>query len=165
MTEDLKKRIDRAKELLNTSRHACMATVNEDGSPHNTPFRFLYDPKLEYIFWGSRPDSIHSLNVKRTSKIFVVLYDIKKRGGLYMKCEKAHEIADDELKKALEVHNSFRIKEGSDALEIGYYTGNSPQRMWSAKITNFWVNNVEKDANGHLARDGRDEITAKDLLD
>src|SRR5258708_32021062 len=104
MDKDLEKSINRAKELLSTARHACMATVNEDGSPHNTPFRFLYDPKLEYIYWGSHPDSMHSLNINRTGKIFVVLYDIKEKGGLYMKCENAHAVNGDELKKALEVH-------------------------------------------------------------
>lgn len=164
MNEDLKRRIVRAKELLNTARHVAMATVNKDGSPHNTPIRFLYDPKLEYIYWGSHPDSVHSINIKRAGKIFLVLYDAIQRGGLYMKCENAKVVDGDDLKKALEVHNSFRVKEGSEPLTIEYYTSDSPQRMWRALITNFWVNTSEKGKNNHLIKDGREEVTAKDLL-
>ena len=69
MTEDLENKIKRAKELITTSRHISIATVNEDGSPHNSPVRFLYDPKLEYIYWGSHPDSIHSKNITKTGQL------------------------------------------------------------------------------------------------
>lgn len=164
MEKNLKKAIERAKELLSTCRHACIATVNEDGSPHNTPLRFLYDPKIEFVYWGSHPDSVHSLNIIRTGEIFVVLYDAKERGGLYMKCEDAHIVNGEELEKALKIHNSFRAKEGADLLTIDYYTGNNPQRMWAAKIANFWVNSAERDTNGHMTKDSRIEISAKDLI-
>ena len=164
MQEDLKNKIKRAKELLVTSRHISLATVNEDDSPHNSPIRFIYHPKLEYIYWGSHPESIHSKNIIRTGQVFAVLYDRIERGGLYMKCENAHELVDKELEEALKIHNAFRTKEGSEPLELSYYTGSSPQRMWSAKITNFWVNYTETGPDGHLIKDGRIEINAADLL-
>lgn len=165
MDEDLKNKIQRARELLNTSRHISIATVNEDGSPHNSPVRFLYDPTLENIYWGSHPESMHSKNIVRTGKIFAAFFDRTERGGLYIKGENAHELSGKELATALAIHNSFRTKEGSDTLELSYYTGDSPQRMWGAKITNFWVNYADRGADGHLIKDGRIEITAKDLLD
>ena len=165
MNEDLKNKIKRAKELIATSRHVSIATVNEDGSPHNSPVRFLCDPKLEYIYWGSHPQSLHSKNIARTGQIFVALYDRNERGGLYIKADNAHELNGKELKEALAIHNTFRIKEGSEPLEISYYMGDNPQRMWGAKITNFWVNYSERGADGHLIKDGRAEITAKDLIE
>lgn len=164
MDEDLERRIQRAIELLNTCKHASMATVNEDGSPHNTPFLFLHDSKLENIYWGSHPESLHSQNILRTSKIFVVLYDAIKRGGLYIRAEKGHILDEEELKIALAVHNEVRSKENLEPLEFSYYTGNSPQRMWGAKINNFWVNDTERDVDGHVIKDGRREISAQDLL-
>ena len=164
MNEDLKNKIERAKELLATSRHISLATVNEDGSPHNSPVRFLYDPKLEYIYWGSHPESIHSQNITRTSQVFAVLFDRIERGGLYMKCDNAHELGGADLEKVLKIHNECRIKEGSEPLELSYYTGKSPQRMWGARIISFWVNYAERGNDGHLIKDGRIEITAKDLL-
>jgi hypothetical protein len=164
MDEDLKRKILRAKELLDNSRHVSIATVNEDGSPHNSPVRFIYDPKLQYIYWGSHPDSMHSKNILRTGKIFAALFDRIERGGLYIQGENAHELSGKELEEALKVHNEFRVKEGSDALDLSYYTGDSPQRMWGAKMTKFWVNYADRGSDGHLIKDGRIEITVKDLL-
>ncbi len=164
MDKDLEGKIQRAKELLATARHAAMATVNADGSPHNTPFRFILDPKLEYIYWGSHPESIHSVNIERTGKVFIVLYDAVERGGLYIKGEEAQALDGEELEKAIALHNKKRAKEGSDALTLEYYSGKSPQRMWAARLTNFWVNKSEKDAEGHVARDGRQEISASDIV-
>jgi hypothetical protein len=164
MIEDLQNKIKRAKELIFTSRHISIATVNEDGSPHNSPVRFLYDPKLEYVYWGSRPESIHSKNIIRTAKIFCVLFDRIEQGGVYMRGEKAHMLKDKELEEALKIHNNFRIKEGKEPLELTYYQ-DGPQKMWGAKITNLWVNYAERGPDGHLIKDGRTEITAKDLLE
>ncbi len=164
MPEDLESKIKRAKGLIATSRHVSMATVNEDGSPHNSPVRFLYDPKLEYLYWGSHPESLHSKNITRTGKIFIALYDRIERGGLYIKADNAHELAGKELEEALAIHNTFRVKEGVEPLELSYYKGSSPQRMWGGKITNLWVNYAERDKDGHMIKDGRVEITANDLL-
>jgi hypothetical protein len=164
MNDNLQAKIVRAKELITTSRHISLATVNEDGSPHNSPVRFLYDSKLEHIYWGSHPEAMHSKNITRTGQIFAVIFDRKERGGVYLKADDAHELSGKELEEALNIHNSFRAKEGSGALELSYYTGDSPQRMWGAKISHFWVNSAEKGADGHLIKDGRVEITAKDIF-
>lgn len=107
---------------------------------------------------------MYSKNIVKTGKIFAALFDRIERGGLYIKGENAHELSGKELETAPAIHNSFRTKEGSDTLGLGYYTGDSPQRMWGARITNFWVNYTNRGADGHLIKDGRIEITTKDLL-
>ncbi|HSD98485.1 MAG TPA: pyridoxamine 5'-phosphate oxidase family protein [Patescibacteria group bacterium] len=164
--DDLKQNIQNAKELLQTVRHAAMATVNEDNSPHNTPFFFLYNPELTKIYWGSHTDSLHSRNVLRTGQIFVVLYDSKnvKLGGLYIKAGNANVLNGDELDTALKIHNEFRAKEGKKPLEKEYYTGDSPQKMWSADITNLWVLRGDRNSNGLIIQEHRQEITANNLL-
>jgi hypothetical protein len=50
--EDLAARIEQAKHLLNDVRFAAMATVNEDGTPHNTPYFFMYDETITHLYWG-----------------------------------------------------------------------------------------------------------------
>ncbi len=165
MLKDLTQRLNRAKELLQRARHAAMATVNEDGSPHNTPFRFLHDGQLTYIYWGSHPESRHSKNVLRTGEIFVVVYDAVEWGGLYIRAENGHLLDGAELDEGLKVHNQFRASEGKKPLEQSYYTGDSPQRMWSAKTVEFWVNDAKRDPEGHLIQDIRHKIAIEDLLD
>jgi hypothetical protein len=155
--------VNRAKQLLASVRHAAMATVNEDGSPHNTPYRFLADENLEYLYWGSHPDSLHSQNVARTGEVFIVMYEANESGGLYIKANKAHELGDTELVVALEVHNNYRHHEGKPPISVEYYTS-GPQKMYRAKIANFYVNSSEKNERGEVLRDYRKEITRKDLL-
>lgn len=159
----IEEQIERAKELLKTARHAAMATVNEDGTPHNTPFMFLHDDLLEYIYWGSHPASEHSKNIVRTGQIFVVLYDATERGGLYMKAHEAHQLEGSELESALAIHNTVRDSRGLGRLPLGYYLGDSPQRMWSARITQLWVNGTKRDEDGHIIQDIRTEISSSDV--
>jgi hypothetical protein len=158
-------KIERAKHLLNTVRHAAMATVNEDGSPHNTPYFFMCSPDLRYLYWGSHPQSQHSQNVLRTGQLFVVLYDAIERGGLFIRADEGHPVEGEELERALEVHNARRIAEGSQPLSIDYYQDTAPQRMWMATTRQFWTNDAERDADGLVIRDIRTEITREQLLD
>lgn len=164
MEEQAVQRINRARELLRTVRHAAMATVNEDGTPHNTPYFFMCSPDLRYLFWGSHPASQHSQNIVRTGQIFVVLYDAHERGGLYIRADKAHITEGQELEVALEVHNRRRAAEGRAPIPMEYYQGGSPQHMYTATVQQLWVNEAIRDANGVLVRDQRAEIAKEDLL-
>jgi hypothetical protein len=156
-------KIARAKDLLVTINNAAMATVNADGSPHNTPYFFMRSPDLTKLYWGSHPSSLHSQNVLRTGQIFVVLYDAMERGGLYIRADDAHIAEGDELVEALHIHNERRVRNGKSPLLIDYYqTGE--QRMWVATTRQFWTTMVERDAAGHVIRDSRIEIQREDLI-
>lgn len=140
-----------------------MATINEDGSPHNTPYFFMRDEALSKIYWGSHPESQHSLNILRSGQLFVVLFDSQQSGGLYIRAENGHALEGRELDEALSIHNEYRLKAGKPALPREYYTGDSPQRMWSADITQLWVNVSDRGEQGLIIKDYRREVTASDL--
>jgi len=165
MEKTLTEKIARARQLLGYAKHAAMATVNVDGSPHNTPFLFMHDDALQHIFWGSHPASEHSKNALRTGQIFVVLYDAGARGGLYMKAVNAHVVRGAELEEVLTVRNKLRTDAGQSALPASYYSSDGPQRLWSADVTQLWVNGSRRDANGNIVQDIRTEVTAADLLE
>lgn len=164
MQKTIVEQIARAKVLLTVCKHAAMATVNEDGSPHNSPFLFMHDDALTQVYWGSHPDALHSQNVLRTGQLFIVLYEADERGGLYMQAEHGHELQGKELETALTIHNRLRLSRGQAALPVTYYTGDSPQRMWGADIKKLWVNGTTRDADGRIIQDIRSEITARDIL-
>jgi predicted pyridoxine 5'-phosphate oxidase superfamily flavin-nucleotide-binding protein len=163
MDTAIKDRIARAKELLATAQNAAMATVNEDGSPHNTPFFFIHDDALEYVYWGSHPGSLHCKNALRTGQIFVVLYDMNKGGGLYIKANNAAVLTGVDLEKGLAIHNAFRVRNGKEPLGLDYYTTASEQRMYRAKTTSFYVNSATRNDTGRLLQDVRYEIRLSDL--
>jgi general stress protein 26 len=160
----IEERVARAKELLKTARHAAMATVNEDGTPHNTPLFFLIDDDLQRVYFGSHSLSVHSQNVVRTGEMFVVVYDIQKTGGVYIKASNGHELRGAELAAALKVNNAHRGREGSAPLERSYYEGENPQRMFGADIVSIAINVKECDKDGRIIREYRYEVSAEDLL-
>ena len=162
MVPELK--INRAKELIYTSKHISLATTNADSSPHNSPVRFYYDEKLENIYWGSNIEALHSQNILRTGQVFAVLFDRIEYGGVYIKCEGGHILDGKELEVGLEIANSSRAKEGEAKINLEYYTGGSVQLLWSAKITNLWINMPVRDENGYILRDERVELERSTLL-
>jgi len=160
----LELKINRAKELIYTSKHISLATTNADGSPHNSPVRFFYDEKLENIYWVSNIEASHSQNIVRTGQIFGVVFDRIEIGGVYIKCEGGHILDGKELEVGLEITNSARIKEGHQETSLDYYSTGSVQKMWSAKISNLWINMPVRDENGRILRDERVELERNNLL-
>jgi hypothetical protein len=164
MDEVVRQGTERARELLRTARHAAMATVNEDGTPHNTPFFLMLDDALEHVYFGSHPDSVHTKNVVRTGQMFVVVYDMIERGGLYMQVAGGRELAGEELESGLAVHNATRARNGKEPLPLSYYQGDNPQRMYGADLAHFWINVAMRDlATGKITKEYRHEITPTDL--
>ncbi len=157
-------RTDRAKWLLANIKHASMATVNQDGSPHNTPYFFLASHDLTKIYWGSHPDSEHSKNILRTGQLFIVLYEANVSGGLYIRATNGRVAKGDELTEALDRHNQLR-GERYDKYPLAreYYENNHQQRMWTADTQQFWVNGSTKDLDGAIIRDYRHEIDRQSI--
>lgn len=160
----LELKMNRAKELIYTSKHISLATTNADGSPHNSPMRFFYDEKLENIYWSSNIEALHSQNIVRTGQIFAVLFDRIETGGVFIKCEGGHALDGKELEVGLEIANSARIKEGQQKISLDYYSTGSVQKMWSAKINNLWINMPVRDENGFILKDERVELERNNLL-
>ena len=163
MEESLKQSIVKAREFLQKVRNAAMATVNEDGSPHNTPFFLLYNPSFTKIVWGSHPNSQHSKNILRTGQLFVVIYDSFGRDGFYVKAKNGHITEGEELDETLQINNAFRAKENKKPLEKSYYEGENPQRMWSADVEKIWVLVDERDSKGLIVQEHRREISPQEL--
>lgn len=157
-------KLNRAKELIHTSRHISLATTNVDGSPHNSPVKFYFDEKLENIFWSSNAEALHSQNILRTGQVFGVIFDRMEFGGVYMKCEGGHILDGKELEVGLEITNISRVKEGGEKITIDYCSAGSVQKLWSAKIANLWINMPVRDENGRILRDERVELDRSILL-
>jgi hypothetical protein len=156
-------RTERAKELLRTVKHAAMATVNADGSPHNTPYFFMAGPDLQYLYWSSHPDSEHSHNVVRTGQLFVVLYEATQGGGLYIEADRGEMLEDGDLDKGFEAFDGALARHGIPAIDRAIFAA-GPQRLWRARAKRFWINAAERDQTGKIVRDQRMEVKREDLL-
>lgn len=159
----LTERIARAKQLLQTAQNAAMATVNDDGTPHNTPFWLIHDNQLKNLYWISYPTSRHSQNIERDGQLFVVLYEANAGGGLYIDAAEGHVVRDDELDAALNVLSDMRKANNKEPQDKSFFTKPGGQRLYQARPLHFYVNGSQKDAAGQTVGDVRLEITADDL--
>lgn len=168
MEQHQTEQIELAKKLLKTVRHAAYATINEDGTPHNSPLMLIYNQDLTKLYIGSYSDSLHTKNLIRTGKIFAVIFDsfTKNQGGLYITGTNAQECEGDDLVKALYIHNLVRDRYGSKPIEIGSYQKTKPaQRMYSVDIEKIEHYSVVRSEDGLIVKEARIEVSAKDLLD
>lgn len=162
MDEALRQKIERARELLRTVRHAAVATTNADGSPHNSPVFMAFDDELN-SYWVSNKEAMHSQNIARTGQVFIVLFDsVGKGGGLYMAAQ-ASEVEGDELAHGLTIFNANMAALGRPSARPETFSGDSSQRLYVARPEHLWVNMSKKDAAGRVIGDGRIEITAEVL--
>lgn len=166
--DDYATQVELAQKLLKTVRHAAYATVNEDGSPHNSPLKLMHNERLTKLYIGSYSESLHVANLLRTGKAFVSIFDsfIKRQGGIYITCINARECLEGELTEALRIHNATRAREGSDVIEQGYYQLPTPsQRMYSLDIANIEIYSVKRGEDGRIESEARREVKPQLLLD
>ena len=157
-------RITRVRELLKTSRHATMATVNTDGSPHNSPYFFVYSPDITKLYWCSRPETMHCQNIERTGQLFVVLFKNNEHAtGLYIRAHNGRIAENDEFDAAVVAFNAAQKKADYQQFEPADYAA-SPTKLYVADIQEMWVNGFEQDEKGMVIRDYREPVTAADLL-
>ncbi len=138
----------RAREIIEKIIYITIATVCESGSPWNTPVYSSYDESYTY-YWISSQDSVHSKNIKRTGKAFLVIYDstvMEGTGeGVYIET-RALEVDDEaEIVRAMRHHYGRKGKLPRDASD---FMGTSPRRFYKAIPGRVWINTDEK-IDGH----------------
>ena len=126
-----------AAEILKKMKYMTIATVCADGSPWNTPVAPTFDQELIFR-WGSNEESVHSENIRKEKRVFVVIYDSTAPEGagegVYMKGE-AEEL--DEFEGALKMYRFI------------------PQQIW--------INDEETNDDGSFKRDIRVELNIEEF--
>ncbi len=128
----------------------------------------IYNDDLSKLYIGSHSDSLHSKNIARTGKAFVVLFDsfVKGQGGVYITAVNGHECQDDELTEALSVHNAVRTRYSRQAIEQSFYMAPKPaQRMYSLDIEKIEVYSPERNSEGLIVQETRTPVSTTALLD
>lgn len=153
-----------AKHLLNSVAIATMATVNPDGSPHNSPFFFAYSPDVTHIYWRSRTETQHSQNIARTGQLFVVLYRADgAHGGLYIQAHNGRVAEGSEFDDAATAFNKARVKAKRSEISKEVYAA-SPPKLYVANVQKMWTSDSEQDENGVITRDFRVEVNMHDIM-
>jgi general stress protein 26 len=165
---DREKAIGLARNLLTKVRHVAYSTVNDDGTPHNTPLMLIYNENLTKFYIGSYSESLHVKNILRTGEAYVVVYDsfTPGQGGIYIKGIGAKECEDEDLDEAIRVHNKTRLRYGKkQALDISFYEKKKPaQRMYSINIESIEIYLSERNNQGLIVKESRVRVKPGDLV-
>jgi general stress protein 26 len=153
------------KELVKTVKHISLATVNEDGTPHNTPLFFAVDDKFEHVYFVSRSDSLHTLNFTRTGRGFAALYDSNIfKGGVYLTLKDGHKTLRSDQEKAAKVFNEALKKWDVKILKNDFYKDDGGYNLYSGRIARIEVYRADVDSDGKVIVERREEVSAKELI-
>jgi hypothetical protein len=129
---------ERAKEIIESIHYITIATVSSDGQPWNSPVSAYHDDSYNF-YWPSWTENQHSKNIRKDSRVFVVIYDSTAPEGtgegVYM-LAKAYELNDlSQVEQAL----MYR-PEDKKPREAEEYLGDYPRRMYKLIPEQFWMN-------------------------
>lgn len=164
MNDQLITRLERAQSLVRSVANAAMATVNADGSPHNTPLFIAFSPNLHTLYWSSNPTALHSQNLTLDPRAYFVLFEPNAGGGLYIPVSEVHVATGDDLAVGLTAYNAARLTNGKQQpLLTPAFSPPNVQRLYQATVESFSVNLSERDQQGKIIRDYRQAISAEQL--
>jgi len=160
----LKQRIERARHVLAEIHHVAIATVNADGTPHNSPVFMAFDERLNG-FWASNPEALHSQNIARTGQVFLSIFDSREgHSGLCIRAEAEALENEADARHGYETLCALKEKFYGSMGQLESYIEPGPQRIYRARPLQFWVNVSDRDASGVIIRDRRHEAKVEDLL-
>jgi len=160
----VKERIARARQLLTQIHNVSIATVNKDGSPHNSPVFMAFDKQLR-AFWASNQDSQHSQDIARDPRIFLVVFDSRQgQGGLYIAAQAKSLEQTDEIRSGYAHLKQLNEQVHGKMGGVELFSGPSPQRIYQAQPLNFWINIAKRNKQGVTIGDRRIKILAEQLF-
>ncbi len=153
------------KELLTKVRHVALATVNEDGTPHNTPLFFIYSGDLKKFYMSTHPLSLHAKNVMRTGEGFAVVYDSAVFiGGIYLTLDNFRVILGKDLAEGMKTYNETRRRWAMEASAIEDYLDPNERRLYCADIKKIEVYGSKETHEGKILNEMRVQVSPEELL-
>ncbi len=131
-----------ARKIMNDIVYITVATVNNDGTPWNSPVFCAYDSKYNF-YWISSKNCVHSANIEQNHNVALVIYDSTvpegEGVGVYVKAKADIVTNRREMEKALGlIYKRKRQKAPPDLDEFI----DSPRAVYKAKPVTFWVNDL-----------------------
>jgi|SRR4051794_40650997 hypothetical protein len=128
-----------AREVLDEQRYIVLGTIDVDGRPRVSPVYFTPDRYVD-LYWVSHPDTHHSANLARDSRVAGVVYDSTLAPGqgraVYVD-GRAREIPADELDAHCPV--AFDPARGGRAFAPHEMRGDADLRLWLLHVESWEV--------------------------
>ena len=129
----------RARHVLETIEHATIATVSVEGQPWNTPVYFARDHGA--VYWTSRSDAQHSINIRHNGHAFLVIYDSRQDdasgAAVYLDASVAELTNEPAIDRALE--RIYRRRRKTPPASSKFIEP-SVHRVYCATVRRAWTN-------------------------
>lgn len=161
-------RLQSVRDNLNRVMIGAIATVNQDGTPHNSPVFVAFDEAFS-IIWSSLPEAQHSRNIAQASHqapVFITLFDSVQAhgGGLYIAAQaRMLEATDPEFESVYQAFATRKQQFGGVAATKAAYQAPDGQRLYIATPSQIWVNFSHKNEQGAVLSDTRCELTSQEI--
>ena len=135
-----------ARQILEETCYAVLATAAADGTPWATPVWFAHDD-LDRLYWLSWPGSRHSELIAQRSDVAVTVFDthaVPNEGTAFYATSQARQCPDAQLDDGLRVLNRRARAQGIGEFTRDRVTGHARLRVYVAEITEAWV--LDQDA-------------------
>ena len=131
--------VPRVRHLLETIEHATVATVSVEGEPWNTPVYFARGHGV--IYWTSRSDAQHSINVRHNGQAFLVIYDSGRKdasgAAVYIDASVAELTDQSAVDAALQ---TIYRRRGKTEPAASRFMAPSDHRVYRATVRRAWTN-------------------------
>lgn len=148
-----------ARDVLDSIAYACLATVDEDGTPRISPVYFTPHAYTD-LYWVSYLESVHSQNIERDGRIRAVVFDSRVRVGaaeaVYV-TGRARQVPADEVPERCGV--AFRELGGARPMTPDELTGEDTLRLFVLHVEKWEVLVRGGHPEHGTGRDRRVEIT------
>lgn len=150
-----------AKEILQNTIYAAVATSSQDGQPWNSPVFVVYDDKLNF-YWASATKSHHSQHIAENPRVYLVVFNSTAPWGagegVFIQAS-AIEVSDPaEITHACQLRYQRVSKANQPPSD---FTGALPRRIYRATPERIWVN-ADATQKGYFV-DTRKEIDIETL--
>jgi nitroimidazol reductase NimA-like FMN-containing flavoprotein (pyridoxamine 5'-phosphate oxidase superfamily) len=150
-----------AKEMLESTIYAAVATSSRDGQPWNSPVFVVYDDKLTF-YWASASKSSHSQHIAENPRAFLVVFNstVPWGGGegVYIEANAAEVTDIEEITHACQLRYQRAAKANQPPSD---FTGALPRRIYRAIPEHIWIN-ADATQKGYFV-DTRKEIDIESL--
>jgi hypothetical protein len=129
-----------AREVLDGVRYIVLGTIDDDGRTRTSPVYFT-PHRYEYLYWVSHPDTHHSQNLHRDSRVSGVVFDSTlppNQGRAVYVTGTAREVPEDELERHLPVAFDPE-RRGGRRFQPEEVVGDAGLRLWVLQVGSWEV--------------------------
>lgn len=140
--------VDRARQTLERTEIAALATISPDGLPWNSPLYVAFDRRLTF-YWSSQRDSAHSRNISSNPEVFLVVFDStaadQSGHGVYVRGTARELVDEPSVKAGLEC---LARRKQEPLKPVADFLGSQPRRVYELVPHVMWTN-LLKERDGH----------------